>query len=128
MIVITVEMWPKGYKKNKYEIAKATITNDGKGNHIIGNYKYKIWEYGKIIGEGRLKGFYRVLGVWNLFFRVLRKTLKGSFKATKKLLKEKTHEEFEREMIDLYKSGYFDLNWEETLDDGRIYRSSDRKD
>lgn len=98
MIVIRLEMWPKGDHTRARSLGVATITNVG-GNLKIGEYEatlfksaeysdraekrpihemltkpksHEIWRKGKVSGFPRLK-----LGPWDLLFRVLRALVAG---------------------------------------------------
>lgn len=79
MIRITVELVPYGIEKNKKTIAKGIITNDGTGNHVLGNYIYSISTIKdastEIFDSGEIKGFRRLeCSVWYLIYRMLMKT------------------------------------------------------
>lgn len=89
MLVVRIELWPKGDESKKMVLGIGTIANDGqlsfskddpKGE--LGNYnvvlhkaeayaaKPGIWKKGKILGFPRL-----TLGPWDLLFRALEVTV-----------------------------------------------------
>ena len=81
MIVIKIEMWPKGDEKLKRSLGKAIICNDGKGTLTKGNYKcifYKKGRSGKVYKETNVKLFPRKrLLVWDLLYRCLKNIVGG---------------------------------------------------
>lgn len=88
MIVITVEIWPFGYKDNRRTLSTAHIWNDGTGTNEIGNYGYRVFdENNKIINKGVIKNYPRRLMVWNLIYRILRKVLRGKINKGIEILK-----------------------------------------
>lgn len=74
MLVVTIELWPRGFETNKQTIGKMYIANDGTGTLTQGNYDAIIKKRGtnttwKI---GRIEGFPRKrLGPWYLLYRLL---------------------------------------------------------
>ncbi len=79
MIVIKIEMWPKGIQKRSYMLGKIIITNDGTGNSEYGNYKGEIKHGGKYYGK---LGNYRIGKVFKFNkslspYHLLAKTLKS---------------------------------------------------
>jgi hypothetical protein len=79
MIVIPVELWPKGKTKGKYLLGLLTIWNDGTGTKKLGNYKYQISHAGVYFGKrkepykkGRVINFPRTSSPYCLIFRVLK--------------------------------------------------------
>lgn len=55
MLVIKVELWPRGFESAKRELARFTITNDGTGTKEIGNYNVRYKDR-----EGRIEGWKRL--------------------------------------------------------------------
>ena len=79
MIVIKIELWPKGNADKSKEIGRAYLWNDGSGTKNVGHYKGKVMRRGsqKIWKEGTVKNFPRLrLKVWNLVYRFLDNILK----------------------------------------------------
>jgi hypothetical protein len=79
MIVIKVEMWPRGVESRKREIGSLRIANDGTGTREIGNYTYDLrGAKERTMGEGRVMGFARLREhVWDLITRVLEHAGRG---------------------------------------------------
>jgi len=73
MVVVTVEMWPKGNRKKKYLLAEAVITNDGKGTKSVASYDCIILDRrGKKVRRVRIEGFQRLrASVWTLIMRMV---------------------------------------------------------
>ena len=84
MIVVKIELWPKGDESRKQDLGVAQITNDQTGTEELGNYmflllkspKYArrpgIWRQGRVIGFPRLS---RAAGPWDLLRGVLNEAL-----------------------------------------------------
>lgn len=76
MVVIKVELWPRGNSKEAELIGMATIINDGSSpRDTRGNYNYSFSKRGGkgILRQGMVKGFPRKdLGAWDLLYRALR--------------------------------------------------------
>lgn len=79
MIVIRIEMWPRGRPERKYHLGTAVLTNDGTGTGHVGHYKFQIGRRGvediraRPWRTGEVKNFPRQrLGVWDLLFRALK--------------------------------------------------------
>ncbi len=75
MIVIRMELWPRGDEEKKTLLGEARIANDGSGGRKVGNYSYSLSQRGgkRNWKRGKLKGFPRLqLLSWDLLFRVLR--------------------------------------------------------
>lgn len=47
MLVIKIELWPGGFEEHKRTLGYAHIWNDGTGDKDIGNYKIKIFQWGR---------------------------------------------------------------------------------
>ncbi len=81
MIVVHVEMWPKGDEKRKYHLGTAKIANDKTGTGATGNYKATLSRKGSpnsIWKTVNVKGFPRKrLLTWDLVYRVLREAIGG---------------------------------------------------
>lgn len=93
MLVVRIELWPRGDAARARSLGVASIVNVGDGTHAIGNYDvtlFKAPEYSKqaetrplqqmlihplareIWKKGRIEGFPRQrLGPWDLLFRAL---------------------------------------------------------
>ena len=73
MIVISVELWSKGYESRKIILGKMKIVNDLTGTLTRGNYK--TWIYGKkskFIWFGRIQNWPRKQKhVWDLITEIL---------------------------------------------------------
>jgi len=87
MLVVRIELWPFGDEKEKREIGRTYIYNDGKGSQHRGNYKVRVSRKDKLEPEERRdivegKGFARIgsvtdyprtsYNVWRLVLRALR--------------------------------------------------------
>lgn len=60
MIVVKVEIWPRGHSEFRRELASAHIINDGTGTATRGNYLIKLFNRrGALWRTGRLTGFAR---------------------------------------------------------------------
>lgn len=60
MIRVTVEIFPYGDESRRRKLAHLDIANDGTGDHVIGNYKYRAYnEAGSLWKSGTLTGFKR---------------------------------------------------------------------
>lgn len=74
MVVVTVELWPKGVEAAKRKIGEARISNLCTGSTTVGNYKYTLSDKSgtRRYKEGEVTNFPRSrLLVWDLLFRVL---------------------------------------------------------
>lgn len=76
MIVIKIEMWPKGFKERAYELGRMYITNDGTSKDPKrGNYKIKVVKKGttdKVSREGEVENYPRKsYPVWELVKRAI---------------------------------------------------------
>ncbi len=74
MIVIRMELWPRGDRSRAKHLGTATIANVG-GSQSVGNYRAELstrgnnprpWRSGSVTGFPRLR-----LGAWDLLFRAL---------------------------------------------------------
>jgi len=76
MVVVTIEMWPKGKKEKAYKMAEAVLTNDGKGTESIGHYDCIILDKrGRKVKRTRVEGFPRKrTSVWVLLLRMIQQT------------------------------------------------------
>lgn len=79
MLVVKIELWPKGDEGAAREVGRLHITNDGTGDLVVGNYRAELLksaEYAKRPGvwrRGRVESFpRRRLGPYDLLFRALR--------------------------------------------------------
>ena len=74
MLNITIDLVPYGDEEFRRSIGSITIFNDGTGNALVGNYKYKLSDdTGNITGE--LKGHERGKSVFHILKDVLDKAL-----------------------------------------------------
>lgn len=79
MILVTMELWPSGFKTGKSMLGRIKIWNDRTGSDKAGNYKYKISHAGKFYGKrkepyktGRITGFPRHWSPYKLLSWVLK--------------------------------------------------------
>ena len=79
MIVVTVEMWPGGRKRDKRMLGRALIANDGTGSDNTGNYSYKLYDKaGRKYKSGKVVGFRRKAQIaWRLLYLVLKDAFDG---------------------------------------------------
>lgn len=81
MVVVTVEIWPKGERFLKRHLGTAKISNDVSGTKSRGNYKVTLSVRGnptRIWKRGRVKDFPRKrLGAWDLLYRALDATVRS---------------------------------------------------
>jgi hypothetical protein len=75
MIVIKVELWPRGYESRKREIARMHVTNKGTGTATRGDYKIQVMRKGsddKVQREGEVLNYPRQsYSVWKLIQKAL---------------------------------------------------------
>lgn len=78
MLVVKIELWPRGDESKSVELHRGFITNDGTGDSSNGNYKVKLNEKGnkdrlsKGWKTGYVKGFKRKkLLAWDLLLMAL---------------------------------------------------------
>ena len=76
MIVIKIEMWPKGIKEKAYELGRMCISNDGTSKDPkIGNYNVKVMRRGtkdKVQRTGTVENYPRkAYPVWELVKRAI---------------------------------------------------------
>jgi hypothetical protein len=77
MVVVTIEMWPGGDEGKKYPIGQVTLTNDGTGDSVAGNYEAIVSHGGCYFGRpgayrsGKVRGFARALSPYHLLARAL---------------------------------------------------------
>jgi hypothetical protein len=84
MINIELEMFPYGFKENKYNIGKIKITNDASGTKTIGHYDVVFYQKGgqKIWRQTRVENFPRLrLGIYDILFRALKNVCEERNKA-----------------------------------------------
>lgn len=62
MITCRIEISPHGDRSRSAEIAELTITNDGTGGPLLGNYEVTLDTVGRRRIEGRVCGFDRSRG------------------------------------------------------------------
>lgn len=78
MLVVRIELWPRGSEEHKRELGIAYIANDVSGTPDTGNYNVRFMkspEYAKHPGvwkSARVESFpRRRLGPWDLLYRAL---------------------------------------------------------
>ena len=89
MIVIKIELWPKGDPKRAVRLSEGYIWNDGSGTAAVGNYKFRLFRVSRTaVGEapnnpatwklGEFKGHPRGRkSVWHLLLSVLKTAIEG---------------------------------------------------
>lgn len=86
MIVVTIELWPKGDQARKRHLGTAIITNDATGSEGLGNYRVTLSRRGQPDRPWRLsqvRGFPRQqLGAYDLLYRALAACVGGRNGAT----------------------------------------------
>lgn len=81
MVVVKIELWPKGDESKATPIAIARITNDGTGTAELGNYAVSLSHAGKFFGRpgawktGRVLRFNRTWSPYHLVYYALKITL-----------------------------------------------------
>ena len=75
MIVVWMELWPGGDSTHARSLGMATITNDGSGTHLRGNYNVVLYKGGKkrsTYKQTRVEGFTRRRSnAWKLLYTAL---------------------------------------------------------
>jgi hypothetical protein len=76
MIVLNMELWPKGFEDRKQHLGTAIITNDATGTETSGNYTVILSRRGSPKScwkAGKVKGFPRkTRGAWDLLYLALK--------------------------------------------------------
>jgi len=79
MIVVTIELWPKGNQDKSRPLGVLAIANDGTGTPELGNYTWTLSHAGVYFGKrkepfkkGRLRNFPRHLSPYRLISRILK--------------------------------------------------------
>jgi len=79
MLVIKIELWPRGDEKEKKLLHVGWIGNVGTGTRTSGNYKYVLSQRntpGRTLRKGFINGFPRKrLSAWDLLYRCLREAV-----------------------------------------------------
>jgi hypothetical protein len=81
MVVVKIEIWPRGEESEAKTIAVARIANDGTGTTSHGNYAVSLSHSGKFYGRpgpwktGRVQKFNRLWSPYHLVFYALKFTL-----------------------------------------------------
>ncbi len=79
MIVVKIELHPLGFEKNKRSLGLIEISNDLTGTKETGNYKYKIFKWGRgrrVWKCGRVEGISRSKrGPWDILYRCLQEAV-----------------------------------------------------
>lgn len=81
MIVVKIELWPRGDPNQAREIGRAEIVNDGTGTREKGNYQVRLRHSGRYTGRpgfwkrGAVSGVSRLLSPYHLVMLALGATL-----------------------------------------------------
>lgn len=81
MVVVKIELWPKGDESKARQIGEVQIINDGTGDLVNGNYKVNVKHGGSYFGKpgnyksGRVTKFRRLLSPYHLVQRALNSAL-----------------------------------------------------
>jgi len=85
MLVVKIEMWPKGDKTKARVLGEAEIANVG-GTQEVGDYDVRLLKWGagrRTWKKGRVTGFPRLkLGPWDLLYRALAAIVAGRNQGT----------------------------------------------
>jgi hypothetical protein len=77
MIVVKIELWPKGFESRKRELGRMLIDNIG-GTIKRGDYRVRVLRKGskdKVLREGEVKDYPRLsYNIWRLVCRSLKVT------------------------------------------------------
>lgn len=77
MIVVTIELWPKGIKSRRRELGRMLIDNQG-GTVKRGDYRVRVMRKGsetKVLREGEVNNYPRLsYNIWRLVCRALKGT------------------------------------------------------
>lgn len=82
MVVVKIELWPKGQKDKARTLGVVTIANDGTGDTRKGNYNAVLSHSGKYFDKegiwrtGRVERHSRNLSPYHLVFEVLKSALR----------------------------------------------------
>lgn len=85
MVVVKIELWPRGDERQAREIGRVRITNDGTGDSQYGNYDAELAHAGRYAGRpgvwkrGRVGRHYRDLSPYHLVARALAAALRLRF-------------------------------------------------
>lgn len=81
MLVVTIELWPRGDESRKRHLGTARIVNDGTGTADSGNYRVELSKWGRpksVWRQGTVRGFpRRRRGPWDLLYRALGAAVRG---------------------------------------------------
>lgn len=72
MIVVTVEVWPKGDPSKAEKVAVMSVKNDCEGTRNLANYEVLLFERGKPIASGKVDKHDRSLSIYHLVLKALR--------------------------------------------------------
>jgi len=79
MLVIKIELWPKGNSSKAKVIHTGWIGNDGTGSKTKGNYRFGLSQRNRpktVLRKGNIKDFPRKrLSAWDLLYRCLREAV-----------------------------------------------------
>lgn len=84
MIVIRIELWPKGFKEKARELGTVVIANDGTGTNDSGNYDCALSNAGFFVNKpgswkgGKVTGYRRSLSPYHLLQMALNACLRGT--------------------------------------------------
>lgn len=62
MIVVKIELWPKGGEEGMQELGRVIIANDLTGNRYLGHYKVRGFLPGQHVVETRVRDHHREKG------------------------------------------------------------------
>lgn len=127
MLVVTIELWPKGDRSKARNLGTAFISNDMTGSVEIGNYEVMLSKWGEPTQPwrvGRVRGFGRLTGSpWELLRRAI-------YQATNRTASPTDHRTLTQKMRRIVRaslSGQAEMNLEEGndgSDDNAVLESS----
>ena len=78
MVVIKIELWPKGNENKAREIGRMRVINDGTGNAQLGNYSVEMDHAGIYYGKrknpwktGKVKQHFRMMSPYHLLAKAV---------------------------------------------------------
>lgn len=80
MLVIRVEVWPKGKEAHKKLLGQAVISNDRTGSEELGNYDAEFRGDGKTL-RAKVAGFPRTMRFWSLICVALNNAIGAAMEA-----------------------------------------------
>lgn len=70
MLILTLEIWPFGQKKDRRKLGTMTISNIG-GTHEAGDYEVMFEQPNRPAMHTYLSGYKRSLGAWTLVLQAM---------------------------------------------------------